>query len=102
MPADAVPGQTAGVMMNATELETGHMLVVTVPVPAREAAELTVTWDGAVAGPGGFVHEMVLPQGADPERLHAGLFHGILELRAPRSESPRSIDSCRVRVSDLD
>lgn len=92
-------------MMNATELETGHMLVVTVPVPAREAAELTVTWDGAVirvAGPGGFVHEMALPQGADPERLHAGLFHGILELRAPRSESPRSIDSCRVRVSDLD
>jgi len=87
------------------ELETGHMLVVTVPVPARDAAELAVTLNGAVicvAGPAGFRHEVALPKGADPERLHAGLFHGILELRAPRTERPAPIDRCRVPVDDLD
>ena len=88
-----------------TELETGHMLVVTVPVPARDAAELTVTLDGAVirvAGSHGFVREVALPRGADPARLHAGLFHGILELRAPRTDGPASIGPGRVRVYDLD
>jgi HSP20 family molecular chaperone IbpA len=55
-----------------------------------------------VAGPDGFRHEVALPKGADPERLHAGLFHGILELRAPRTESPAPIDLCRVPVDDLD
>jgi HSP20 family molecular chaperone IbpA len=86
------------------ELETGHMLVITVRVPARDAAELAVTLEGAViqiAGPDGFRHEVALPQGADPKRLHAGLFHGILELRAPRSESPEPIESRRIAVCDL-
>ena len=88
----------------AAELETGDMLVVTVPVPARAAAELQVTLEGAtvrLVGPDGFRHEVALPDGADPERLHAGLFHGILELRAPRAESPGRVGSRRVAVSDL-
>jgi HSP20 family molecular chaperone IbpA len=87
-----------------TELETDHMLVVTVPVPAREAAALAVTLDGAVirvAGPDGFVHEVALPSGADPERLHAGLFHGILELRAPRTDGSVPVERRAVPVSDL-
>ena len=87
-----------------TELETGHMLVVTVPVPAGDAAELAVTLDGTVirvTGPNGFRHEVALPQGADPARLHAGLFHGILELRAPRTESAVPSESRQVPVYDL-
>jgi HSP20 family molecular chaperone IbpA len=87
-----------------TELETSHMLVVTVPVPARDATELAVTLDGAVihvAGPDGFRHDVVLPSGADPERLHAGLFHGILELRAPRTDGSVPMETRAVPVSDL-
>jgi HSP20 family molecular chaperone IbpA len=86
------------------ELETSHMLVVTVPVPARDAGELAVTLDGAVihvAGPDRYRHDVALPERADPERLHAGLFHGILELRAPQIESSGSIRSRRIPVSDL-
>jgi HSP20 family molecular chaperone IbpA len=86
------------------ELETGHMLVVTVQVPAHEAGELAVTVDGAVirvVGPDGFRHELALPEGADAARLHAGLFHGILELRAPRTEGSGSLQTWAVPVSDL-
>jgi HSP20 family molecular chaperone IbpA len=86
------------------ELETGHMVVVTVPVPARDAAELAITVNGAVicvAGPDGFRHEVALPKGADPDRLHAGLFHGILELRAPRTDGSVSMQTRAVPVSDL-
>jgi HSP20 family molecular chaperone IbpA len=86
------------------ELETGDMLVVTVPVPARAAAELQVTLEWVtvrVAGPHGFLQEVALPKGADPKRLHAGLFHGILELRAPRAECQLWMESRRVAVSDL-
>jgi HSP20 family molecular chaperone IbpA len=86
------------------ELETGHMLVVTVQVPAREASELAVTVDGAVirvVGPDGFRHQLALPEGADAARLHAGLFHGVLELRAPRTDGSVSIQARAVPVSDL-
>jgi HSP20 family molecular chaperone IbpA len=86
------------------ELETAHMLVVTVRVPTREAGELAVTVDGAVirvVGPDGFRHELALPEGADASRLHAGLFHGILELRAPRTDGSVSIQARAVPVSDL-
>lgn len=87
-----------------TNIETADMLVVTVQVPARTAAELAVTLDGAVirvAGPEGFVREVALPNGADPARLHAGLFHGILELRAPRTEGAATAGRRAVPVADL-
>jgi HSP20 family molecular chaperone IbpA len=85
-------------------METADMLVVTVQVPVSSAAELAVTLDGAVirlAGPDGFVREVALPHGADPARLHAGLFHGILELRAPRTEGPATPATRAVPVTDL-
>jgi HSP20 family molecular chaperone IbpA len=71
----------------SAQLETGDMLVVTVPVPTTEARELQVWIEGAVAhvhGPGGFCREVNLSEGADGSRLQAGLFADILELRAPR------------------
>jgi HSP20 family molecular chaperone IbpA len=86
------------------ELETADMMVVTIQVPAREAGELAVTVDGdgiRVVGPGGFRQQLALPQGADAERLHAGLFDGILELRAPRAEGSASMETRAVPVSDL-
>ena len=67
--------------------ETGDMLVVTLPVPTTDARELSVSIDGHVVrvlGPSGFRREVNLPEGADGGRLQAGLFAGILELRAPR------------------
>jgi HSP20 family molecular chaperone IbpA len=69
-------------------LETADMLVVTTRVPTRDPAEVSVTVRKGlihVLGPDGFRHEMPLPAGADAERLHAELFHDILELRAPRA-----------------
>jgi HSP20 family molecular chaperone IbpA len=89
--------------MNA-ELETADMMVVTIQVPAREAGELAVTVEGdviRVAGPDGFRQQLSLPQGADAARMHAGLFHGILELRAPRADSPGSTQPRAVPVADL-
>jgi HSP20 family molecular chaperone IbpA len=88
------------------ELETADMMVVTLQVPAREAGELAVTVGRdviRVVGPDGFRQELALPQGADPARLHAGLFHGILELRAPRTEGEGSVsvETRAVPVSDL-
>lgn len=87
-----------------TTLETDHMLAVTVPVPARFAAQLAVTLEGDVihvAASDGFRHEVALPQGADPARLHAGLFRGILELRAPRADGPVPLQTRAVHVDDL-
>ena len=89
--------------MNA-ELETADMMVVTIQVPAREAGELAVTVEGdaiRVAGPDGFRQQLSLPQGADAARMHAGLFHGILELRAPRADSLASTQPRTVPVADL-
>jgi HSP20 family molecular chaperone IbpA len=87
-----------------TQLETADMMVVTIQVPAREAGELAVTVDGdviRVVGRDGFRRQLALPQGADAERLHAGLFHGTLELRAPRTEGSASKETRAVLVSDL-
>jgi HSP20 family molecular chaperone IbpA len=70
------------------QLETDHMLVVTVTVPTTDAAQLAVSVrEGVirVLGPDGFRHEVPLPAGADADRLQAGLFQDILELRAPRA-----------------
>lgn len=68
-------------------LETNDMIVVTVHVPTRLAAELSVTATADVIeieGPDGYRHEVATPPNADVERLHAELFQDILELRAPR------------------
>jgi hypothetical protein len=75
--------------MNAP-LETGDMFVVTLRVPTNDPCELAISAIGQivrVVGPEGFNQEVVLSQGADTERLHAELFHGILELRAPRADA---------------
>jgi HSP20 family molecular chaperone IbpA len=86
------------------DLETADMMVVTIQVPAREAGELAVTVDEdviRVVGPDGFRQQLALPQGADAARLHAGLFHGILELRAPRTGGSVCKETRAVPVSDL-
>ena len=62
-------------------------IVVTFPVPCQELGELEVTSDDhtvVVAGPQGFSHELELPAEADMDRLEVELYHGYLELRAPR------------------
>ena len=37
-----------------------------------------------MAGPEGFSHELELPAEADMDQLEVELYHGYLELRAPR------------------
>jgi hypothetical protein len=62
-------------------------IVVTFPVPCYELSEFELTSEDhtvVVAGPEGFSHELKLPAEADMERLEVELFHGYLELRAPR------------------
>jgi hypothetical protein len=76
--------------MTATAFETGDMMVTTVRVPTESADEIAVTAVGRlvrVIGPGGYRHEVTMAD-ADLERLHAQLFHGILELRAPHTLEP--------------
>jgi hypothetical protein len=75
--------------MTAQPLETGDMMVITVLVPTRLAAELSVTAAGdaiEIVGPDGFRHVVATPPNADVDRLHAELFRDILELRAPRAD----------------
>jgi HSP20 family molecular chaperone IbpA len=88
----------------SAQLETTDMLVVTVPVPTTDADELEVRLEGAIAhiyGPGGFRRTMKLPEGADADRLQAGLFADFLELRAPRSARPSSFRRRDVDVRPL-
>lgn len=90
--------------MNAQPLETDDMIVVTVRVPTRHAGELDVTVTGNVVeilGPGGFRHEVPMLPSADLSRLHADLFHDILELRAPRGEDEGSPQSGRITVQSI-
>jgi len=87
-----------------TEHETGDMLVVTLPVPTTDARKLSVSIDEAVAlvlGPGDFHRRVNLPQGADADRLQAGLFGDILELRAPRAARSGSFRPREVEVRPL-
>jgi HSP20 family molecular chaperone IbpA len=92
--------------MTAQPLETGDMIVVTVPVPTRLAAELSVTATEDVieiVGPDGFRHQVATPLNADLDRLHAALFRDILELRAPRVEGEarrRGVRAVPVRSLD--
>jgi HSP20 family molecular chaperone IbpA len=84
--------------------ETGDMLVVTLPVPTTDARELSVSIDGHVVrvlGPGEFRREVNLPAGADGGRLQAGLFAGILELRAPRDAGASAPRHGKVEVRSL-
>ena len=76
--------------MSAGPLETGDMMVMTVPVPTTSAGDLSITVAGSevrMLGPGGFRHEVTMEE-ADLDRLHVQLFHGILELRAPHALEP--------------
>lgn len=62
-------------------------IVVTFPVPCYELSELELTSKNhtvVVAGPEGFSHELELPAEADMDQLEVELYHGYLELRAPR------------------
>jgi HSP20 family molecular chaperone IbpA len=73
--------------MSPDLVETGDMMVVTVRVPTTSAAELSVEVAGhevTILGPTGFRHALTMPAAADVDRLHADLYQGILELRAPR------------------
>jgi HSP20 family molecular chaperone IbpA len=85
-------------------LETNDMLVVTIRVPTRDPAQLAVRFEDGIVrvdGPDGFGRDVPLPAGADADRLHAGLFQDVLELRAPRADSARSSPARVVTVSRL-
>ncbi|MGN6431216.1 MAG: hypothetical protein ACTHNB_10865 [Gaiellaceae bacterium] len=72
--------------------DTGDTMVITIRVHTSSADELAVTAGGSmvrVVGPGGFRHEVTMAD-ADLDRLHAQLYRGILELRAPHIVDPRS------------
>lgn len=87
-----------------TSLETGDMIVVTVPVPTTDVDELSLRIEGTVAhvsGPGDFRRRLELADGADVSRLQAGLFGDILELRAPRAERSPSVRHREVEVLPL-
>jgi HSP20 family molecular chaperone IbpA len=84
--------------------ETNDMMVVTISVPTCDPAQLAVRLeDGRVRidGPDGFRRDVPLPRGADADRLHAGLFHDVLELRAPRASVTAPSPARTVTVSPL-
>jgi HSP20 family molecular chaperone IbpA len=91
--------------MSVDQLETGDMMVVTVRVPTTSAEELSITAIGSavrVIGPGDFRHQVTMAN-ADLDRLHAQLFRGILELRAPHAvEPPNPVVARAVAVEPLD
>jgi len=67
------------------------MIVVTLRVPRTERDELAVSVRDhtvTVTGSRGFARELTLSPEADTERLHALLYHEILELRVPRGPLP--------------
>jgi HSP20 family molecular chaperone IbpA len=85
-------------------LETNDMMVVTISVPTRDATQLAVRIEEDIVrvdGPHGFRHDVPLPAGADADRLHAGLFNDVLELRAPRANGAPSAPSRIVTVAPL-
>jgi HSP20 family molecular chaperone IbpA len=78
--------------MNVNPPETGDMMVITIRVPTSSADDLAVTAIGRlvrVIGPDDFRHEVTMAD-ADLDRLHAQLYRGILELRAPHTVDPPS------------
>jgi HSP20 family molecular chaperone IbpA len=91
--------------MSVDQLETGDMMVVTVPVPTTSAEELSITAIGGIVrviGPGEFRHEVTMAD-ADLDRLHAQLYRDILELRAPHTvEQTKPPVARAVAVEPLD
>lgn len=76
--------------MSNDAYETGDMIVVTLVVPDRARDELSVAVSEhtvTVSAPG-YLRELPLSADADPEHLHAQLYGGFLELRAPRCPAP--------------
>jgi hypothetical protein len=70
------------------------MMVVTVRVPTTSAADLSITVVGndvRMLGSDGFRHDVTMAE-ADLERLHAQLYRGILELRAPHAVRAVAVD----------
>jgi HSP20 family molecular chaperone IbpA len=70
--------------------ETGDMIVVTLVVPSRARDDLSVAVRErivTVSAPG-YRRELPLSAEADTGRLHAQLYGGFLELRAPRCPAP--------------
>jgi HSP20 family molecular chaperone IbpA len=87
--------------MGREPLETGDMMVVTVEAPTTSAQELSVEVAGhqvTILGPGGFRHALTLRAAADPARLHAALYRGFLELRAPRGVAEGTVVRRTVQV----
>jgi HSP20 family molecular chaperone IbpA len=85
-------------------LETNDMMVLTVRTPIRDSTQLTVRVENRIVcieGPNGFRREVPLPAGADADRLHAGLFDDVLELRAPRTDATPSSSAHIVAVWPL-
>lgn len=85
-----------------SDLETGDMRVVTVRVPTDNPSELTVAaidHTVRIRGPYGYSKEIILSPEADMERLHAELFHTILELRAPTARTERPVWAREVPVA---
>jgi HSP20 family molecular chaperone IbpA len=91
--------------MSTDLLETGDMMVTTVRVPTTSAEELSITAIGRIVrviGPDEFRHEVTMAD-ADLDRLHAQLYRGILELRAPHTVEPAKPPVARaVAVEPLD
>lgn len=85
-------------------IETNDMMVLTVRTPTRDATQLAVRVGNGfvhVEGPDGFRREVALPAGADADRLHAGLFGYVLELRAPRTDAAPGSPAHSVAVWPL-
>jgi HSP20 family molecular chaperone IbpA len=68
--------------------ETRDMIVLTLSVPREKLAVSVCNHTVTVEAAGGFRKEIPLAGEADVEHLHAQLYDGTLELRAPRVEKP--------------
>lgn len=64
------------------------MIVLTLAVPREELAVSVRHHTVTVEAAGGFHRELELADDADVEHLHAQLYDGTLELRAPRGAAP--------------
>jgi HSP20 family molecular chaperone IbpA len=67
--------------------ETRDMIVLTLFVPREQLAVSVRDHTVTVEATGGFRKEIPLAGEADVEHLHAQLYDGTLELRAPRVET---------------
>jgi HSP20 family molecular chaperone IbpA len=70
--------------------ETRDMIVLTLIVPREQLAVSVRDHTVTVEAAGGYRKEIPLAREADVEHLHAQLYDGTLELRAPRVETATS------------